>query len=181
MYSYSLPKVITKIDLLSVSDCLEFHYFYFWQLGKNKKVQDKLRDLINKHSEKDGKLSFEALHEIPYLEQVFHESLRMHPPLTFTSRVCTEPVELEFNGKKVKVEKGMNVYIPILDIHYDPEHYSEPEKFIPERFDPENGGSKAFADKGVFMPFGAGPRICLGMRFALLQSLCAIAANCQKL
>lgn len=55
------------------------------------------------------------------------------------------------------------------------EYYPEPEKFKPERFDPEHGGLKAFKDKGVFLPFGDGPRICLGMRFALMQSKAAIA------
>lgn len=59
-------------------------------------------------------------------------------------------------------------------MHYDPEYYDEPEKFKPERFDPENGGVKEYKDKGVFFPFGDGPRICLGMRFALAQSKAAI-------
>lgn len=86
-----------------------------------------------------------------------------------------DPVDLEFNGKRVKVEKDMQVFVPFKCLHYDPEYYPEPETFNPERFDPENGGSKAFADKGVFMPFGYGPRICLGMRIGTLQSLAAIA------
>lgn len=54
------------------------------------------------------------------------------------------------------------------------EFYSEPEKFIPERFNPEHGGVKAFKEKGVLLPFGDGPRICLGMRFALMQAKSAI-------
>jgi cytochrome P450 family 28 len=145
-----------------------------FQLGKNKRVQDKLRAEINQNTDKDGKISFEVLHDMPYLDQVFNETLRMHPPAVMTSRVCTEAIELEFEGQKAPVEEGMNVFIPIHQLHYDPEIYAEPEEFKPERFDPENGGVKAFKDKGVFLPFGDGPRMCLGMRFAQIQSKAAI-------
>lgn len=113
---------------------------------------------------------------MPYLDAVFNETLRMHPPATFTSRVCTEPITLEFKGQKVAIEKGMNIYIPIYQLHYDPDIFEDPETFKPERFDNEHGGLKAFKDKGVFLPFGDGPRICLGMRFAQLQSKAAIAS-----
>jgi cytochrome P450 family 28 len=61
--------------------------------------------------------------------------------------------------------------------HFDPkklssrfsDYFHDPDEFIPERFDPDHGGVKAFKDRGVLIPFGDGPRICLGMRFALLQ------------
>jgi cytochrome P450 family 28 len=101
---------------------------------------------------------------MPYLDQVFNEALRMHSPAVFTSRLCTEPIELNFEGQKAPIEKDINVYIPIHQIHYDPEYYPNPEEFKPERFDPENGGLKAFKDKGVFLTFGDGPRMCLGMK-----------------
>lgn len=106
----------------------------------------------------------------------FSESLRMHSPALMTGRECTEEILLEADdGQKVLIEKGINVYIPINQYHYDPEYYTDPDKFYPERFDPENGGVKAFKDRGVYLAFGDGPRICLGMRFALLQSKAAIA------
>lgn len=146
------------------------------QLASNKNVQVKLRNEIEKHSDSEGRLSFEALNDVAYLEQVFNETLRMHSPAAFLSRKCTESVELSFEGQKVQIEKDLNVFVPIHQIHCDPEHYAEPEKFMPERFDPENGGVKAFRDKGVFLPFGDGPRVCLGMRFAQLQSMAGVAA-----
>jgi cytochrome P450 len=105
------------------------------------------------------------MNKMPYLDQVFNEALRMHPPVMFTSRICTEPIDLIFDGKTAPIEKDMNVYIPIHQIHYDPEYYKNPHEFQPERFDPKNGGLKAFKDKGVFLPFGDGPRMCLGLCF----------------
>lgn len=100
----------------------------------------------------------------------------MHSPISFTGRKCTEPVELSYGGKKVQIEKDVNVYIPIHQIHYDREYYPEPQIFNPGRFNSELGGVKAFKDKGVFLPFGDGPRVCLGMKFAHLQSIAGVAA-----
>ena len=100
----------------------------------------------------------------------------MHSPALVTSRVCTEEYLMKADdGQKVLIEKGMNVYIPVHQFHYDPEYYTNPHSFTPERFDPENGGLKAYKDRGVFLPFGDGPRMCLGMKFAILQSKAAIA------
>ena len=105
----------------------------------------------------------------------FPESLRLHPPFTSISKECTEEIELEYQkGKKIVIEKGINVYIPLYQIQRDPEYYPKPTEFTPERFDPEHGGVKAFKEKGVFLTFGDGPRICLGMRFAMMQAKAAI-------
>lgn len=112
---------------------------------------------------------------MPYIDQVIHEALRMHPPAVFINRICSEEITLEHQGRKATVLKDINILIPIHQIHYDSEYYENPESFIPERFDEENGGLKKFRDKGVYLPFGDGPRICIGMKFALMQSKASIA------
>jgi len=124
-------------------------------------VQSKLREEIINHTDKDGKVDFETLSELPYLDQVFNESLRMHSPAVMTSRKCTEPTYLEYQGSKVFIEHDMNLLIPIHSIHYDPELYPKPEEFLPERFDEENGGIKAFKDRCIFLPFGDGNCHCM--------------------
>lgn len=147
-----------------------------FQIGSNPNVQEKLRRELESIYDEEGKVIYEKLIEHEYLDQVFYESLRLHPPATITNRECTEAIELEgLKGKKYKMKVGDGVMIPIYSIHRDPDYYADPENFIPERFDAEHGGVKAFKDKGVLLPFGDGPRMCLGMRFALMQSKAAIA------
>ena len=94
----------------------------------------------------------------------------MHPILSVLAKLCTETTELvSSKDKKVQVEKGTTVIIPIAGISLDERHYPEPNKFDPERFSPENGGTKSYKEKCVYIPFGEGPRQCLGMRFGLAQ------------
>lgn len=119
-------------------------------------MQDKLRLEVDKYFDENGKINFEDLSEISYLDYVFHEALRMHPPAVVSSRVCSEETVLEYDDKKVTIPAGMNVYVPLQSIHYDSEYYLEPETFYPERF--EDGGLKSYRDRCVFFPFGEGPR-----------------------
>lgn len=132
-----------------------------YELGKNLEVQKKLRNEIK---------NSEIPHECSYLDQVIHESLRLHPVFSPMIKVCSEPIEvLTTSGEKVVIEEGTSVLIPVYSIQRDSEYYSDPDKFNPERFDPEHGGVKHFRDKGLYYSFGDGPRMCLGMKFALLQ------------
>lgn len=108
---------------------------------------------------------------------LFSEILRMHGPASHLSRMCSETVEIDLpKDKKLLIEEGTILLFPIRSMHMDPEFYPNPEKFDPDRFSPENGGVKALIDQGVFIPFGNGPRICVGNRFAFTQAKIAIAA-----
>lgn len=96
---------------------------------------------------------------------------------THLSRKCNEPVEVDLpKDKKLFFERNSVIVIPVYSLHMDPEYFPNPEKFDPDRFSPENGGAKAYMERGVFMPFGQGPRICPGNRFAYAQSKIGIAA-----
>lgn len=82
-------------------------------------MQDRLREEI-RDAAKDKRISYEDLMDMPYLDQVIYESLRMNPPLTFSNRQCSESLEvLSVKGHKVMIEEGMSVFIPILSIHHD--------------------------------------------------------------
>lgn len=79
----------------------------FHELGRNKKVQEKLRNEINENGIGDEPLTYEKLLELPYLNQVFYETLRMHPPLLLTTRSCSEDAEVKgFKGHNLIIKKG---------------------------------------------------------------------------
>uniref|UniRef100_A0A240SY17 Cytochrome n=1 Tax=Lutzomyia longipalpis TaxID=7200 RepID=A0A240SY17_LUTLO len=151
--------------------------FTLYELARNKKAQDKLRKEIKETLAKHGKINHDVVSEMPYLDQVFMESLRLYPPAVLLSKITTEKCELKLTeGEYRTIEPKIEVIVPVYSLHRDPQHYNDPHEFIPERFDPENGGVKHFRDKGVFLPFGDGPRICLGQKFALAQVKAAIVS-----
>lgn len=88
------------------------------QIGHNPRVQDKLREEIKSLYDDNGKIIYEKLIDNEYLDQVFYESLRLHPPATITNRECTEDIDLEcVKGKIYKMKVGECVTIPIYSIH----------------------------------------------------------------
>lgn len=89
----------------------------------------------------------------------FPETLRKHSPAPMLSRRCD--VAYKIPGTKVELPPGTRVIIPIYGIHHDPEHYPNPEAFDPERFSEE---TKRTRHPYTFLPFGEGPRNCIGRR-----------------
>lgn len=145
-------------------------------IAENERVQEKLRDEIRETIKQFGEIDFDILMDkMPYLHQVFIEATRLHPPIPVTSRHCIESIDMPIgDNRTVRIEKGTVIIIPIWSVHHNPEYYPDPLEFRPERFDIKNGGAKNFTDKGIFIPFGAGPRICLGMRLAQVQIKAAL-------
>jgi cytochrome P450 len=84
----------------------------------------------------------------------------MYPPAMFIPRQCTKPFRLEtHSGAWFEVEAGTPVIIPVYALHYDPQYFRDPSTFDPDRFREEN---KKNRHKYAYLPFGDGPRICLG-------------------
>ncbi|CAN8030682.1 unnamed protein product, partial [Ixodes persulcatus] len=104
--------------------------FTSYLLAKFQDVQDRLRSEITGVLERDGKFSYDNVFSMRYLDQVISESLRFYPPVTgFITRTCQH--DYEYNG--LKIPAGMSVLIPPYQLHHDPNLWSEPEKFDPER------------------------------------------------
>lgn len=116
----------------------------------------------------DELISYDALHKMKFLDMVVSEGLRKWSPAPQTDRICSKDYEMDLgNGKKITILKGQLIFLPIYHIHRDPEYYKNPDKFDPYRFSDEN---KESINPGAFLPFGSGPRTCIGSRFALMSA-----------
>lgn len=89
---------------------------------------------------------------------IYTETFRIHPPAPIIRRVCTKKYTIP--DSDVTLNVGETIIIPIYALHHDPKYYPKPEVFDPERFNDEN---KSLRPHSTFIPFGDGPRICIGM------------------
>ncbi|NXO70163.1 CP3A9 protein, partial [Phainopepla nitens] len=143
-----------------------------YELALHPDVQEKLLQEIDTILPSKAPLTYEAVMKLEYLDMTVNETLRMYPLGGRIERTCKR--DMEING--VTIPKGVVVTIPPYVLHYDPEYWPNPEEFRPERFSKEN---KESMDPYTYLPFGAGPRNCLGMRFALLTLKVAITSLLQ--
>ncbi|XP_078609204.1 cytochrome P450 3A29-like [Branchiostoma floridae x Branchiostoma japonicum] len=147
--------------------------FALYNLALNQDVQEKVRQEIEHVMEDREVVDYEAVQKMSYLEMCILETLRMYPPVSINMRASSEEVKLKW----LTIPKGMLVGVPILSIHYDPERWPEPYKFIPERFTKEEKEKRGAFD---WVPFGSGPRNCIGMRLALFELKLGLARLLMK-
>ncbi|XP_018400102.1 PREDICTED: cytochrome P450 4C1-like [Cyphomyrmex costatus] len=132
-------------------------------IAEHKDVQERARSEISAIMEENGgKLTLSALSNMPYLERCLKESLRLYPSVPFISRVLSEDVKTQTH----LVPSGTVIHINIFDIHRDPNFWSNPDVFDPDRFLPEKINKR---HPYSYLPFSAGPRNCIGQRFAMIE------------
>jgi cytochrome P450 len=137
--------------------------FMFYELAHHPEIAAELRDEQDRvaGSERpDARLLMSG--QLGLLDMVQDETLRMYPPAWIGARKAVET--FEFAGHKVPA--GAYVNYSSWVSHHLPHVFPEPHEFRPERFSPQN---KAALPKGAYVPFGAGSRICIGMRFGQLE------------
>jgi cytochrome P450 family 9 len=141
--------------------------FTCYELAIDQDVQNRLREEIQSVS---AKPTYESLLGMKYLDKVVSEALRKWPSAVITDREVSKEFTIqptEPGEKPLLLEKGIVCWLPMFAMHRDPRFYPDPEKFDPERFNDEN---KHKINPAMYMPFGAGPRNCIGSRFALLEA-----------
>ncbi|KAJ8722081.1 hypothetical protein PYW08_004483 [Mythimna loreyi] len=137
-------------------------------LATKPELQDKLRAHIKEMTE--GKeLDYDLIAQLHYLDGFLLETLRVFPPVARVDRVCTKAYTIP--GSSIHLQPGDVVAIPLYGIHMDPEYYPEPKEFKPERFMNEDKKNRA---SHLYLAFGAGPRNCIGLRFAMLSAKLAM-------
>jgi cytochrome P450 len=111
----------------------------------------------------DGPVTAEGLDGLRFHEQVLNETLRLFTPGPLLPRTATRDVDLG----PVQVKAGTEVFCNLYVLHRTPRLWEQPAAFDPDRFSPERStGRHRFA----FIPFGAGPRVCIGARFAMMEA-----------
>ncbi|KAI5646228.1 cytochrome p450 domain-containing protein [Phthorimaea operculella] len=144
--------------------------FMLYELAWNLDIQERCYEEIKKVMAKYKELTYESLHELEYLSMAFDEALRKHPVAGVLLRQCVHDYEIP--ELKLTVQKGTKLLISVKAIQSDPQYFSDPDKYDPERFSPERKNSIQHCS---YMPFGDGPRNCIGLRLAKVQSILGIA------
>ncbi|KAG8039659.1 hypothetical protein G9C98_000388 [Cotesia typhae] len=142
----------------TISNCV-------FELALNHNIQNKLREEINDELLRTGgEITYDGINNLKYLDKVMCETLRKYPPINFTLRRSTQLYK--FEGINLTIPKGTTIWIPIFGIHYDSKYYKNPQVFDPERFNDEEVNNRP---QMSYLPFGLGPRNCIGLRFAKME------------
>ena len=130
------------------------------------------------HAELDAVLAGRAptladLDALPYTEQVIKESMRLYPPVYMIARQAAEDTTIGGHH----VPRGSEVVLWVYLTHRDPRWFPDHASFRPERFAPE---AEAALPKLAWLPFGAGPRACIGRGFAMMEAKLLLAVMAQR-
>lgn len=144
-------------------------------------------DLLARHPECEARVIDEIeevtqgndvmAHHVPdlhYTKQVFSEAMRLYPPAPVITRTALK----DFTMGDFLVPEGTVIFVPIYAVHHHASIWNEPETFDPDRFLPEAAKSR---HRYAYMPFGAGPRVCIGNAFAMTEAVIILAVILQKL
>lgn len=121
----------------------------------------------------DGPISLEQVRKMSFVRNVFKETLRLYPPITFIPRVAAEAATI---GQH-RVKKGAMLMIAPWTIHRHRDYWQNPHAFDPDRFSPEREHELV---PGAYLPFGLGPRVCVGAGFAQLEASLILARLCRR-
>ena len=139
----------------------------FITLERHPEKLQKLRQEVDQF-EKGERLDLAAIEKLPYTHQVIQETLRLYPPFWVMGRVATEEDQLHGTS----IQKGDRIQINPYLSHHNPRYWQAPQEFQPERFAPEN---LHLIKEYIYMPFGLGPRHCIGKDFGTYEMFIGLA------
>ncbi|XP_013112015.1 cytochrome P450 6a9 [Stomoxys calcitrans] len=146
--------------------------FIMYELARNEEIQAKARaevlEVLQKHNQE---FTYECMKEMMYLEQILNETLRLHSVIPFLHRQALEDFVVPGHPNYV-IKKGMYAIMPTSAIHHDERYYPQPHTFNPDNFSHEKVAER---DSVLHMPFGDGPRNCIGLRFGKMQVIVGMA------
>ena len=145
--------------------------FFAFNLATHQHVQKKLYEEIKEALQQHERINYKAITKLKYLDMCINESLRLYGLIPRNSRYASKDITID----KICIPKGSLVTIPVYGLAHDEEYWEKPFEFNPDRMK-----DMSKIDPMVFQPFGAGPRNCVGMRFALLEIKLAFCKLLQR-
>jgi cytochrome P450 len=145
----------------------------WWELDRHPEVRERLQAELDAVIGSE-QLSIEHLPRLTYARMVIEETLRLHPPFWFENRNVAAEVEL--GG--VRIPQHSVVVFSRYSLHRHVDFWQDPHGFNPERFRPEQEENKRASH--AYVPFGGGPRICIGVHFAMMELVIILAVISQK-
>ncbi|XP_038223217.1 cytochrome P450 6j1-like [Zerene cesonia] len=145
--------------------------FALYELAFHPEIQEKMfQELVKiKEQDENGNLDISKLTEAPYFNSVIKEVLRKYSPMGWLDRIAVQDYKIDDN---LTIEAGTPICVNAIGMHYDENYFPNPLEFNPERFMPEN-------EKNItpfsYLPFGEGPRNCIGKRFGQISVRHALA------
>jgi cytochrome P450 len=146
--------------------------YALWALGCHREMQDCVA--AEAAAVGDRELTPQDVPHLGYTVAVLHETMRLCPPAAVIGRLAMHDIVVD----GFRVEAGTMVAVGIYAIHRDPALWDDPQVFDPDRFSPQNSKGRDHSkgrDRWQFIPFGAGPRSCIGDHFAMLEATLALA------
>ncbi len=142
----------------------------YYLLALNPDMQNRIRQEIRSVCPQ-GKLEFSHLEHLPLLRAHIKETLRLYPSAAFFARDASDAIEV----KDVKIEKGDALFFPVYSLHRNEKLWDEPSQYRPDRF------LGAPPPRGQYIPFGAGPRICIGAQYAETEIMILMASVLRRI
>ena len=144
----------------------------FYLLSQHPEIEKRLRDEVK--SVLDGRMpTFADLPKLTYMQMVINEILRLYPAAYLFAREAVTDDVIDV----YPIPANTLIFITPFITHRDLKYWRDPETFDPERFTPENVANRP---KHVYYPFGAGPHVCIGNNFALMEMQLILAASLQR-